>query len=138
MGLWNNPALSIWVTNIAGYSLGALLLFKLGIRHLVGYSPPHGPVRWTIHPRDISMFPVSIRYDWDGGFDGWLVCYCLTSVLNARSSYGHINSASTISNTSPGCALLRPRQQFVGILELPRARTFVLGDLGLVARKIPQ
>ena len=81
-------AWSIWVTNIAGFSLGALLFFKLGIRHLGGYRPPRwaGEADKSSSASLSSTLPAIARIGLLTLTIGF-VCFCLTSAVNARSSY---------------------------------------------------
>jgi O-antigen ligase len=81
---------SVWTMDAGGYLLGLLLFAKLALRWFAGYRPP----RWSAEPCGSSgpaANPQACRFKClAAGLAGLTVlvlAYCLTSILNARSTY---------------------------------------------------
>ena len=77
---------SVWTMNVTGYLLGVLLMTKLFVRRLGGYSPPrwdrgateadsHGSTAGRAALAGLAFFTVAI------------LAYCLIAALNARATY---------------------------------------------------
>ena len=80
-------AWTIWTMNFAGYLLAVLLLAKLVVRRFTGYRPPRWGEAVANDRSRLVRFLARAVLPALAALTGLILLFCLTSALNARSSY---------------------------------------------------